>query len=218
MVTRSSCCRAAPGRRRSRRPSRRGSTRRRAASTLRSRAACTSGPGRDPRAAVGHRRPGRHHRRRRPRQRRHHRRVTTCVFRGFTVRNSGRQVTEEAAGITVTGNRPPHRRQPDRGRLLRHPHRRRRRCRSCRTTSSRPGSRTVRARGTASARGTSTTARSLRNRISDGRDGIYLSFTDRVLVDRERRHRVPVRAALDVLAECPLRGQRGHEATCSAPR
>lgn len=27
------------------------------------------------------------------------------VFRGFTVRNSGRQVTEEAAGISVTGNR-----------------------------------------------------------------------------------------------------------------
>ena len=26
------------------------------------------------------------------------------VFRGFTVRNSGRQVTEEAAGIKVTGN------------------------------------------------------------------------------------------------------------------
>ena len=27
------------------------------------------------------------------------------VFRGFTVRNSGREVTQEAAGITVTGNR-----------------------------------------------------------------------------------------------------------------
>ena len=29
---------------------------------------------------------------------------TGVVFRGFVVRNSGRQVTEEAAGITVTGD------------------------------------------------------------------------------------------------------------------
>ena len=104
------------------------------------------------------------------------------VFRGFTVRNSGRQVTEEAAGIKVTGNR--HRieantvtdvyfgihigaRQP---------------VRSSRTTSSRPGQ----SHGARPGHGISAwnlhDSQLLRNRISDARDGIYLSFTERVVV------------------------------------
>ena len=103
------------------------------------------------------------------------------VFRGFTVRNSGRQVTEEAAGIKVTGNR--HRIEGNRiedvyfgihigggGHAV------------VQDNAITPGQ----SHGARPGHGISAwnlhDSRLLRNRISDGRDGIYLSFTDRVLV------------------------------------
>ena len=48
-----------------------------------------------------------------------------------------------------------------------------------------------------------------RNHIADARDGIYLSFTDGVVVVRQRDHRLPLWTALDVLAARRLLGQRG---------
>ena len=103
------------------------------------------------------------------------------LFRGFTVRNSGRQVTEEAAGIKVTGNR--HRVEAN-------------------TVVDvyfgihvGAGSHSVvqdnviapgQSHGARPGHGISAwnlrDARLLRNRISDARDGIYLSFTERILV------------------------------------
>ena len=103
------------------------------------------------------------------------------VFRGFTVRNSGRQVTEEAAGITVTGNR--HRVEGNYvvdvyfgihiggggGSAVQ-------------DNIIVPGE----SHGARPGHGISAwnlhDSRLLRNRISHGRDGIYLSFTDRVIV------------------------------------
>jgi nitrous oxidase accessory protein len=103
------------------------------------------------------------------------------LFRGFSVRNSGRQVTEEAAGIKVTGNR--HRVEGNDvhdvyfgihlgngshavvqdNRIV-------------------PGER----HGARPGHGISAwhvqDAQFLRNRISEARDGILLSFTDRVVV------------------------------------
>lgn len=105
------------------------------------------------------------------------------VFRGFVVRNSGRQVTEEAAGITVTGNR--HRVEDNDIEDVyfgihiaggeRHV------IEGNRIT---PGM----ARGARPGHGISvwnTKSGEIRgNRIRDARDGIYLSFTERTLVER----------------------------------
>jgi nitrous oxidase accessory protein len=103
------------------------------------------------------------------------------VFRGFLVRNSGRQVTEEAAGIKVTGNR--HRIEGNRieevyfgihigagGHSV------------VQDNVITPGL----SHGARPGHGISAwnlhDSQMLRNRISQGRDGIYLSFTDRVVV------------------------------------
>jgi nitrous oxidase accessory protein len=103
------------------------------------------------------------------------------VFRGFTVRNSGRQVTEEAAGIKATGNR--HRIEANDvhdvyfgihignggGHLVQ-------------DNRIAPGER----HGARPGHGISAwhvhDSQLRRNRISDARDGIYLSFTAGVLV------------------------------------
>lgn len=104
------------------------------------------------------------------------------LFRGFTVRNSGRQVTEEAAGIKVTGNR--HRIESNTvtnvyfgihigggsGSVVQ-------------DNIITPGQ----SHGARPGHGISAwnliDSQLLRNRISDARDGIYLSFTEGVLVD-----------------------------------
>ena len=103
------------------------------------------------------------------------------VLRGFTVRNSGREVTEEAAGIKVTGNR--HRIEANdvsdvyfgihvgggRGTIVQ-------------DNTIVPGE----SHGARPGHGISawnlTDSHFLRNRISHARDGIYLSFTERVVV------------------------------------
>lgn len=103
------------------------------------------------------------------------------VFRGFTVRNSGRQVTEEAAGIKATGNR--HRIEANvvtnvyfgihigggshaviQDNVI--------------TPGVSHGARP----GHGISAWNLNDSQVLRNRISEARDGIYLSFTDRVLV------------------------------------
>ena len=103
------------------------------------------------------------------------------VLRGFTVRNSGRDVTEEAAGITVTGNR--HLIESNRvedvyfgihigagSRSI------------VRNNTIIPGL----TRGERPGHGINawnlSGAQFIGNRISDARDGIYLSFTNGVLV------------------------------------
>ena len=103
------------------------------------------------------------------------------VLRGLTVRNSGRNVTEEAAGITVTGNR--HRIEANRvehvyfgihigagGHSI------------VRDNVIVPGV----AHGARPGHGVSawnlTDSLIAGNRISEARDGIYLSFTDRIIV------------------------------------
>ena len=103
------------------------------------------------------------------------------VFRGFVVRNSGRDVTEEAAGIKVTGNR--HRIEDNdienvyfgihigggRGSIVRN-------------NTITPGE----SHGARPGHGISAwnlaDTQVLGNRISHARDGVYLSFTDRVVV------------------------------------
>ena len=103
------------------------------------------------------------------------------VFRGFTVRNSGRQVTEEAAGIKATGNRHTieanvvqdvyfgihigggHGHVVDRNRIA---------------PGQRHGARPGHGISVWHVRG----ARIRRNRVTDARDGIYLSFADEVVV------------------------------------
>jgi nitrous oxidase accessory protein len=103
------------------------------------------------------------------------------VFRGFTVRNSGREVTQEAAGITVTGSR--HRVEANHvldvyfgvhagaGNRV-----------AIRDNTITPGM----SHGARPGHGISVwnmdDAQILGNRISDARDGIYLSFTNRVNV------------------------------------
>ena len=103
------------------------------------------------------------------------------VFRGFIVRNSGRTVTEEAAGITVTGSR--HRIEDNRvenvyfgihiggGRGA-----------TVRRNVITPGM----AHGARPGHGISvwnlTDSEIRDNRIAEARDGIYLSFTERVVV------------------------------------
>jgi nitrous oxidase accessory protein len=106
---------------------------------------------------------------------------TRVVFRGFTVRNSGRDVTEEAAGIKITGN--DHRIESNvvvdvyfgihigdgAGAVVEG-----NRIRPGKTYGARPGQ--------------GVNAWNLRdsriagNHIADARDGIYLSFTERVVV------------------------------------
>ena len=103
------------------------------------------------------------------------------VFRGFVVRNSGRQVTEEAAGIKATGNR--HRIESNdvsdvyfgihigdgADVVVEH-----NRIRPGELHGARPG------------HGISAwhvrDSRILNNEISEARDGVYLSFTDRIVV------------------------------------
>ncbi len=103
------------------------------------------------------------------------------LFRGFTVRNSGRHVTEEAAGIKVTGNR--HRIEANTvtnvyfgihiggggGSVVQ-------------DNVITPGQ----SHGARPGHGISAwnlhDSQLLRNRISDARDGIYLSFTERLVV------------------------------------
>ena len=102
------------------------------------------------------------------------------VFRGFTVRNSGRQVTEEAAGITVTGDR--HRIEENEvrdvyfgihlaggaGQVVQ-------------DNRIEPGEKHGARPGHGISVWHTRDTRLLRNRIAHARDGIYLSFTERVL-------------------------------------
>ncbi len=103
------------------------------------------------------------------------------VFRGFTVRNSGRQVTEEAAGIKVTGDR--HRIEANDVRDVyfgihigdgSHSIVQDNQIAPGQSHGARPG------------HGISAwnlkDAQVRRNRISNARDGIYLSFTERIVV------------------------------------
>ena len=103
------------------------------------------------------------------------------LFRGFMVRNSGRQVTEEAAGIKVTGNR--HRIEANHVQDVYF------------GIHIGGGSHAVvqdniitpgQSRGARPGHGISAwnlqDSQLLRNRVSQARDGIYLSFTERVVV------------------------------------
>jgi nitrous oxidase accessory protein len=105
------------------------------------------------------------------------------VFRGFVIRNSGREVTEEAAGIKATGNR--HRIADndihdvyfgihigDGAGVIVHDNRI--------APGVRHGARPGHGISVWHARQTEL----LRNRVSDARDGIYLSFTDGVVASR----------------------------------
>jgi nitrous oxidase accessory protein len=105
---------------------------------------------------------------------------TGVVFRGFTVRNSGREVTEEAAGITVTGDR--HRIEANdihdvyfgihveggTGHVIE-------------GNRIAPGELHGARPGHGISVWYSSGSRLAGNRISDARDGIYLSFTDGVV-------------------------------------
>lgn len=104
---------------------------------------------------------------------------TGVVFRGFVVRNSGREVTEEAAGITVTGNR--HRIEANEirdvyfgihvaggaGHVVQ-------------DNAIAPGEKHGARPGHGISLWEVRDTRVARNRISDARDGIYLSFTEGV--------------------------------------
>jgi nitrous oxidase accessory protein len=102
------------------------------------------------------------------------------AFRGFTVRNSGRQVTEEAAGITLTGNHHviEHNDIVDvyfgvhiaggTGHVVQ-------------DNRIAPGERHGARPGHGLSIWNTQNSRVLRNRISEARDGIYLSFTDGVV-------------------------------------
>jgi nitrous oxidase accessory protein len=106
---------------------------------------------------------------------------TDVVFRGFVVRNSGRNVTEEAAGITVTGDR--HQVESNEIRdvyfgihiaggtqhLIDH---------NVIAPGEKHGARPGHGISVWHARDT----RIRWNRIAEARDGIYLSFTDGILV------------------------------------
>jgi nitrous oxidase accessory protein len=103
------------------------------------------------------------------------------VFKGFTVRNSGREVTEEAAGITVTGNR--HRiEQNDVRDVYFGIHIGAGREAVVRDNTIAPGI----ARGARPGHGISAwnlnDSSFTGNRITDARDGIYLSFTSGMTV------------------------------------
>ena len=106
---------------------------------------------------------------------------TGVVFRGFVVRNSGRQVTEEAAGITVTGD--GHRIAANdvhdvyfgvhvaggTGHVVE-------------DNTIAPGEKHGARPGHGISLWHARDARLQRNRISHARDGIYLTFTERVVV------------------------------------
>ena len=105
------------------------------------------------------------------------------VFRGFTVRNSGREVTEEAAGLKITGN--DHRIEAnqvvdvyfgihigDGARAVVEGNR------------IRPGQRHGARPGHAINAWNLRDSRISGNHVADARDGIYLSFTERVEVTR----------------------------------
>ena len=103
------------------------------------------------------------------------------VFRGFEVRNSGREVTQEAAGITVTGNR--HRVEANHVHdVYFGVHIGAGRDAVIQDNTIAPGM----SHGARPGHGISVwnmdDSRILRNRISQARDGIYLSFTNRVAV------------------------------------
>ena len=103
------------------------------------------------------------------------------VFSGFTVRNSGRQVTEEAAGIKATGSR--HRIEKNivhdvyfgihvgggAGVVVQ-------------DNEVAPGEKHGARPGHGISVWNITDGRVLRNRVREARDGIYLSFTERVIV------------------------------------
>jgi nitrous oxidase accessory protein len=103
------------------------------------------------------------------------------VFRGFVVRNSGRQVTEEAAGITVTGDR--HRIEGNDVRDVyfgihiaggaRH---------VIQDNTIAPGEKHGARPGHGISLWHARETQIRRNRISAARDGIYLSFTEAVIV------------------------------------
>jgi nitrous oxidase accessory protein len=102
------------------------------------------------------------------------------VFRGFGIRNSGREVTEEAAGIKATGNRHTIAQNDihdvyfgihiggGAGHLVR-------------DNRIAPGERHGARPGHGISVWHTRASRLIRNRISDARDGIYLSFTDAVV-------------------------------------
>ena len=104
------------------------------------------------------------------------------VLRGFSIRNSGRQVTEEAAGVTLTGSR--HR--IERNHIadvyfgvhvaggVRH---------LIQDNRIAPGEHRGARPGHALSIWNTQETRILRNQISDARDGIYLSFTSGVVVE-----------------------------------
>ena len=106
---------------------------------------------------------------------------TNVVFRGFTVRNSGREVTEEAAGLKITGN--GHRIESNEvvdvyfgihigdaaGAVIQ-------------GNRIRPGKRYGARPGHAINAWRLRDSRIAGNHIADARDGIYLSFTERVEV------------------------------------
>jgi nitrous oxidase accessory protein len=106
---------------------------------------------------------------------------TDVVFRGFVVRNSGRLVTEEAAGITVTGDR--HRIEANDVRDVyfgvhvaggtQH---------VIEDNTIAPGEKHGARPGHGISLWHTREARLRRNRITEARDGIYLSFTTGVLV------------------------------------
>jgi nitrous oxidase accessory protein len=107
------------------------------------------------------------------------------VFRGFVVRNSGREVTEEAAGIKITGNRHVVQSNDvhdvyfgihigDGGDSVVEGNRI--------APGARHGARPGHGISAWHLRDSSLS----RNQISDARDGIYLSFTDRVVVEGNR--------------------------------
>lgn len=104
------------------------------------------------------------------------------VFRGFTVRGSGRQVTEEAAGIAVRGS--GHRVEANRiedvyfgihvadaSRIV------------ILDNDLAPGTRRGARPGHAISLWYTRDARVVRNRIRDARDGVYLSFAERAVVE-----------------------------------
>ena len=106
---------------------------------------------------------------------------TGVVFRGFTIRNSGRDVTEEAAGLKITGN--DHRIEAneiadvyfgihvgDGARAV------------VRGNRIRPGKQYGARPGHAINAWNLRDSHISGNRIADARDGIYLSFTERVAV------------------------------------
>jgi nitrous oxidase accessory protein len=107
------------------------------------------------------------------------------VFSGFVVRNSGRQVTEEAAGITVTGDR--HRIEANDIRDVYFGiHLAGGSQQVVQDNRIEPGEKHGARPGHGISVWHTRETRLLRNRIAHARDGIYLSFTERVLAADNR--------------------------------